>query len=190
MANNCYTTYKIIGDESAMNNLIQSLNDLNNNNTMYIQLSDLAKRFNINTEKRCISVRGKIYFYELDDNVLTIETETDWVGCHDLFNAINKKLNNKLSISYREIEPGCNIFNVHDDNAFFTEKYYITYDGDEFDGIDSDYFDDIDDIIDIWCEKMGIERCNRTAEYMLTLIQNFEYEYADTYFEIHLFNFQ
>jgi hypothetical protein len=38
------------------------------------------------------------------------------------FEEVNKELGNKLSISWREIEPGCGIFYVHDESDFFPKE--------------------------------------------------------------------
>lgn len=63
-------------------------------------------------------------------SLLTIETA--WTGCHDLFRVINRKFKDELSISYREIESGCDIYYVHDEDGFFTEECCVSSYGEPF----------------------------------------------------------
>lgn len=110
MANLCNTTYKVTGTEKAVKNLWNTLQSMNVN-AKNIWLDKLAEHYGIDYEGRGIKVRGHIYFgeFEEDDDfyLLTFETETAWTACNDLFEAINEALNTELSISYREIECGC-----------------------------------------------------------------------------------
>ena len=104
MANICDCTYKITGSREAVLNLYNAIKE-NDDNQSNVSLYKLAEHYCIDYEKRKISVRGSIYFYELDESdnpecpVLTIETETAWTACTLLFNIINLKLNDELSIS-------------------------------------------------------------------------------------------
>lgn len=190
MANTCDTTYKITGSRKAIMDLWHTLQDMNEKSSK-IWLSDLARYYGIDFENKGISVRGHIYFSELESNpedgfyLLTIETETAWTGCHDLFYAINKVLWNELTISYREIEPGCGIFCVHDEADFFPEECVVDSCGAPFDDVWADTYDTIGLAIDTWCEKMNIERSGRSDEEMIAYIDSYEYKYDDTYFYIH-----
>lgn len=49
-----------------------------------------------------------------------------------IFEEVNKTLTGELSISWREIEPGCELFYVHDENDFFPEECYVTACGEKF----------------------------------------------------------
>ena len=55
-----------------------------------------------------------------------VDTESAWSSCDLFFEEVNKALGNELSISWREIEPGCDIFYTHDENDFFPEECYVT----------------------------------------------------------------
>ena len=133
----------------------------------------LAEHYGIDYEKKGFSVRGYIYFAELDLNeeneyyVLTIETDTAWAGCHDLFYAINEILEDELSISYREIEPGGNLF---EDIC--------------------EIYNTIADVIKEWCSKTGIKQEKRSDEEMMEFINEYEYENDDTFFNIYPFEYE
>ena len=151
MANNCDTQYKLTGSRKAVNDLWNTLQKMAVNKKD-VYLYRLAEHYGIDYEKKGFSVRGYIYFAELDLNeeneyyVLTIETDTAWAGCHDLFYAINEILEDELSISYWEIEPGGNIFSVHDENDFFPENYYVSAGGNLFEDI-CEIYNTIADVI-------------------------------------------
>lgn len=187
MANCCDTTYKITGTSEAMESLSEALTILGGGS--YTELSKLADYFGIDWKAKHISVRGSIYHKSLSDNVITICTDTAWTGCHDLFRAINKALGNELSISWREIEPGCEVFNVHDEGRFFPEECYVTACGGPFDEAE-DCYDSVYDAIETWCSLMKVERAGRSDDEMEAFIEDFEYETDDTCFNIHRFDFE
>ena len=197
MANICNTIYKITGETNAFMNLYKTLKQLNVfENDTDISLYQLAEAYNIDYEKRQISVRGHIYYadyaFEKDDDyfVISIETDTAWTGCHDLFHAINQKLNGNLSISYRETEPGCNIYCVHDEGDFFPEECMVAAGGKLFCDIDGDCFQSVGDAINEWCETMNYERKEMADSDMLSIIENYEYEDENTFFNIHVFTYE
>lgn len=186
MANRCFTTYKITGYKPALESLVRALEEIKPNN-YDIYLSDLAKHYNIDYEKECISVRGWIDYWQYDENVLTIDTDTAWNGCHNLFYAINRELNDKLSISYREEESGNDIFYIHDEEEFFPEECMIDYDiskdGRNYSDVD---YTSISKAIGLWCSLIGEEQGERTDEEMLDYIFQYEHETSD-YFNINVF---
>lgn len=195
MSNLATTEYRIYGNEETIINLWKALKDLGKNN---IYLSNLAKHYDIDYEKAGINVRGKIYYASLEneltekeEKILNIETETSWTDCTELLQEINKKLGNKLSISYKVIEPGCEVYKIHDEADFFPEKIYVTASGEIFEKYEAEgAYKTITDAIDIWCKAMKIERNNRSDEEMEELIEYYEYENEDTYFNINEFEFE
>jgi hypothetical protein len=159
-------------------------------------LWQLAEHFGIDYEKRSICVRGEVYFYDFDDlqddeyPVLTVCTETAWCACHDLFEALNKELGGELSISWREIEPGCEIYSVYDEGDWFPEEAIVTAWGEPFGPINEDAYLTVDAAIDFWCEMMHEDRQGRTTEQMMEVIENYKYKSDDTYFAIHEITFE
>ena len=183
MANNCYTIYKITGSQNAVKNLWDTLVSMDVK-TKDIWLKNLAEHYGIDYKNQQISVRGNIIYavYEPDENLLTLETDTAWAGCHEFFWAVNEVLGDEMSISYREKEPGSVIFRIHDEGEFFTQKCCVYSFGDPFDDLYYDDFDSIEDAIQEWCSKMGVERGDKSEEEMIDHIN--EYDEMDSYFEI------
>ena len=108
---------------------------------------------------------------------------------HLFFDELNKVLGNELSISYREIECGCEIFYVHDEGGFFLEECCVSSSGGNFEDVCEDVYDTISDAIEAWCEKTGITQGKRTVEEMVDFINDYEYDTEDTYYYIHPFEF-
>ena len=195
MANNCYTTYKITGTQKAVKNLWETLRSMDVE-SKDVWLLKLAEHYGIDYQERHISVRGNIIYaeYEFDENenwhLLTLETDTAWAGCHDFFYAVNEVLGDELSISYREIEPGCVIFCVHDEGEFFPEECCVSSSGEPFEDLCDDAFDTVDDAIQEWCSKMEVERGDKSEDEMMDYINEYEYEDLDTYFYINKFTFE
>ena len=159
-------------------------------------LGDLAKHYGIDYETKHISVRGNIYWAEYEENVaddyylLSFETETAWDACNDLFEEINLILQDELSISYRVCECGCEVYYVHDEGNYFPEEACVSSSGKPFDDMDDDVYDTVTDAIKEWCSKMNIEQGERSDEEMMDFINEYEYEFDDTYFYIRKFIFE
>ena len=192
MANLCDTQYKVTGDRKAVSDLWFFLQRLGVNRGN-VWLGDLAKEYGIDFEQKSISVRGEIYWaeYEEDDDyaLLSFDTETAWAACTDFFDELNRVLDGKLSISYRETECGCGIFCVHDEGEYFPEECCVSSNGTPFEENYEEPFETISDAIEEWCEKMNVNRNGRTEDEMLELIDKFEYDDNDTYFYIYKFDF-
>ena len=193
MANYCYTTYKITGSQKAVKNLWDTLVSMDVNtiksfdvNTKRIWLKDLAEHYGIDYENKQIAIRGDIIFaeYEEDKNLLTLETITAWAGCHKFFWTVNEVLGDELSISFREKEPDFGIFRIHDEGGFFTEKCCVFSYGAPFDNLYFYDFDSIEDAIQEWCSRMGVERGDKSEEEMIDYINGYEYDEMDSHFEI------
>lgn len=195
MANIATTTYKVTGTRKAVTDLWTLLQQLEVN-SKNVYLYQVAEHYGINYEKKGISARGHIYWAEFEEDeetdtcLLSFETESAWSSCDELFDEINYALNNELSISYREIECGCDIFYVHDEGGYFPEECCVSSSGEPFDEVCEDVYDTIHDAIQEWCEKMGIEQGKRTDEEMTDFINDYEYEDPCTYFYIHPFSFE
>ena len=185
MANHCYTTYKITGSQKAVKNLWDTLVSMGIN-TESVSLSDLAEHYGIDYQSRQISVRGELFFaeYESSENLLTLKTMTAWLGCHKFFWALNEVLGDEMSISYFEKEISAGVFCIHDEGEFFTAKCCVYSNGDPFDHLLYVNFDSIEDAIQEWCSKMGVERGDKTEEEMIDYINGYDYGEMDSYFEI------
>lgn len=193
MANTCNTQYKVTGSRKAVADLWKTLQELEvNSKDVYLYL--LAEHYGIDYEKRGISVRGHIYWAEYEEDeeydyvLLSFDTESAWSSCDLFFEEVNKALGSELSISWREIEPGCNIYYVHDESGFFPEECYVTAYGDLFEDCE-DVYPTIGDAVRLWCEKTGISQGGRTEQEMTDFINGYEYEAEDTNFCINPITF-
>ena len=193
MANQATTNYKVTGSRKAVSDLWAALQDMNVN-TKNIWLDELAKYYGIDYEAKHISVRGHIYWAEVeedDDHVLlSFDTESAWDACNELFEEINHLLWDELSISYRVCECGCEVYYVHDEGDFFPEEVAVSSCGEPFEDACDDIYTTLKDAINDWCEKMNIEQGERTDEEMMNFINEYEYDDDDTYFYIRQFTFE
>lgn len=194
MANTCDTSYKVIGSPKAVKKLWNTLQEMEVN-SKNVYLYELAERYGIDYEKKGISVRGFIYWAEFEEKesddycLLSFDTETAWSACDLFFDELNKALGGELSISYREIEPGCDIYFVHDECGWFPEECCVSSSGEPFEESCSDVFSTVKDAINEWCTKMNIEQGERTDAEMLEYISEYDYDDLDTYFYINEFSF-
>lgn len=194
MANTCDTSYKVIGSPKAVKKLWNTLQEMEVN-SKNVYLYELAERYGIDYEKKGISVRGFIYWAEFEEKesddycLLSFDTETAWSACDLFFDELNKALGGELSISYREIEPECDIYFVHDECGWFPEECCVSSSGEPFEESCSDVFSTVKDAINEWCTKMNIEQGERTDAEMLEYISEYDYDDLDTYFYINEFTF-
>ena len=192
MANICDTQYKVMGERKAVADLWHTLLTMEVN-TKNVSLNRLAEHYGIDYEKMGISVRGHIYWaeFEEDDDIclLSFDTESAWSACDQFFEELNNTLGGELSISYREIECGCNLFYVHDEQGFFTEECCVSSSGEPFEDACEDVFDSCQDAIAKWCEKTGVPQGDRTEDEMVEFINGYEYDDEDTYYYINKFIF-
>ena len=194
MANTCDTSYKVIGSPKVVKKLWNTLQEMEVN-SKNVYLYELAERYGIDYKKKVISVRGFIYWAEFEENesddycLLSFDTETAWSACDLFFDELNKALGGELSISYREIEPGCDIYFVHDECGWFPEECCVSSSGEPFEESCGDVFSTVKDAINEWCTKMNIEQGERTDAEMLEYISEYDYDDLDTYFYINEFTF-
>lgn len=192
MSNICDTQYKVRGTRKALTDLWNTLQAMNVNTTN-IYLYKLAEHYGIDYKQRGISVRGHIYWAEFEDDedggVLSFDTESAWTACDLFFEELNKALGGELSISYREVECGCDIFFVHDEGDFFPEECCVSSSGGCFEDACEDVYSTIQDAVNDWCEKTGISQGKRTESEMVDFINAYEYDTEDTYYYIHPFQF-
>jgi hypothetical protein len=194
MANTCDTSYKVIGSPKVVKKLWNTLQEMEVK-SKNVYLYELAERYGIDYKKKGISVRGFIYWAEFEEKesddycLLSFDTETAWSACDLFFDELNKALGGELSISYREIEPGCDIYFVHDECGWFPEECCVSSSGEPFEESCGDVFSTVKDAINEWCTKMNIEQGERTDAEMLEYISEYDYDDLDTYFYINEFTF-
>ena len=184
MANTCFTTYRIVPsnvNKDAFNKLIDALSKFAD---WQIHLGDLADELGVEWRNKGYSVRGKIVYWKERQGVIFMDVESAWSACDDLFEDINKTLSKGLSISYREEEPGCDIFYIHDERGFFPDNYFVDAYGGDF---ECSYFETLEEVIDYWCKCMKCGRGDKTDEQMRAIIEEWEYDDDDTFFFIHEF---
>ncbi len=144
MANIATTDFKIQSFTSEpVQKIYDAIQKLDKNKRWNIGLADLADELGIDYQKRNISVRGSIYYHELDtqDNVLTISTESAWTPPTELFDAIAEQFGeDEVSVSFMGVEVGCEIFVIRDCGDFFNYDCLVTYSGEPFgDGAEEPY---------------------------------------------------
>lgn len=195
MANQATTEYRITGNHKAVSEFWNILQHMGVNGKD-IWLGNLAQHYGINYETKPFSVRGYIYWAEYEEDVendfylLSFCTESAWDACNELFEEINHCYGDKLSISWRVCECGCEVYYVHDEGNFFTEEVCVSSSGEPFDDAFDDVYDTAADAIKEWCSKMGVEQGERTDEEMMDFINGYEYEKDETYFYIRTFIFE
>ena len=125
MSNICDTQYKARGSRKPLSDLWNTI-QLMEVNSKDVYLSKSAEHYGIDYEHCGLSVRGKIYWAEFEDaedgGLLSFDNESAWSACELLSGESNMLLGNELSISYREIECGCEIFYVNDEGGFIREE--------------------------------------------------------------------
>ena len=193
MANQATSQYVVTGSRKAVSDLWVAFQQLGVN-SKNVWLDALAEYYGIDYEAKHISVRGHIYWAELeedDDHVLlSFETETAWNACNELFEEINHLLWDELSISYRVCECGCEVYYVHDEGSYFPEECCVSSYGTPFDDACDDVYATVADAIKEWSSKTGIQQGERTDEQMMDFINEYEYEDSDVYFYIKTFTFE
>jgi len=196
MANICNTTVKLVGTAKALNDFYVALQGLNVN-SKNIPLYMLAEYYGIDYEANHIGVRGKIYYAEMENDdsgqpyMLTICLESAWNFPETIFEEINHLLWDELKYSYREVEPGCDVFYVSDPLGVFPEECCVSAYGEPFEEACEDVYATVDEAIELWCKAMNVERGERDNKTMLDLINDYDYgEESESYFYINEFCFE
>lgn len=190
MANICDTTYQMLGSKKSIESLWKVLSEMEVN-TKNLWLGDVAEHCGIDYKKLKYDVRGEIYFAAYSDlkqenYIMEIKTSSKWTGCHEIMRAIIEKAGGEdISVSYMEVEPGCEIFVIHDEQDLFPYECYVTA-GSNFE-CEGEYHS-IDAAIDKWAELTKRERL-ADNEKMLEIINDYneDEENFDDYFYINVF---
>lgn len=146
MSNTCFTTYKVTGKKKDVTKLFKTIKRLDGRKTPLVKngwydpklwLGCLVKALGGDPNK--VYCRGTITFYEMEDDILTLNTETAWAEMAETRHFIESCFPG-MKVYYIEEESGCEIFNTNDsEGIYFKDRYYL----DGFD--DSEYFETLDE---------------------------------------------
>lgn len=191
MSNTCFTTYKVTGKKKDVTKLFKTIKRLDGRKTPLVKngwydpklwLGCLVKALGGNPDK--VYCRGTITFYELEDDVLTLNTETAWAEMAETRHFIESCFPG-MKIYYIEEESGCEIFNTNDlEGLFFKDRYYL----DGFD--DSEYFETLEEAAKYVKEIVGhdVEATFKAIEDALNDYMEAHEDDDDCYYYFHEFS--
>lgn len=147
MSNTCFTTYKVVSEKKKdVTKLFKTIKRLDGRKTPLVKngwydpklwLGCLVKALGGDPQK--VYCRGTITFYEMEDDVLTLNTETAWAEMSETRHFIESCFPG-MKIFYIEEESGCERFYTNDsEGIYFKDRYYL----DGFD--DSEYFETLEE---------------------------------------------
>lgn len=188
MANTYFTTYKVTGKPKDVKHLHRILQRMENRKTpiqpngWYPQnmwLGCLVKALKGDPEK--VYCRGTITFYSLDDDVLTISTETAWSEMSETRHFIESCFPD-MKIYYIEEECGCEIYNTNDsEGLFFKDRYYL----DGYD--DSEYFESIEEAAKYVMKIVGHE-VKHDFQAIDKALEKYQEDNEDAWYSFHEFD--
>ena len=190
MANTCFTTYKCVSENPKdLKKLYQKLQYMDNRKTPVVTngwfnpkrwLGCLVKALGGDPKK--IYCRGEISDYELEDDVLTINTETAWSEMCETRRFIESVFPG-LKIYYIEEEGDCEIYNTNDkDGLFFSDRYYLDSDG----AVDEHYFKTIGELAEVISEIVG-HPVDETFKECEKVLEDYMEENPDEWYSLHEF---
>ena len=128
--------------------------------------------------------RGTITFYEMEDDVLTLNTETAWAEMSETRHFIESCFPG-MKIYYIEEESGCERFYTNDsEGIYFKDRYYL----DGFD--DSEYFETLEEAAKYVKEIIGhdVEADFDAIDKALSdYVEEHEEDDPDCYYSFHEF---
>ena len=195
MANIAYTEHYFKGskeDLEKLKGIFETLEKYPKNR----RLCNLANHLGISYDD--INIRGDIeqWHYNESDGDIFLLTSSAWDSCVEFFYRLNEKyFDGELSISYRVEEPGMAIFEVHDEDSFFPERFYVSANVDsdadfDIDEIEGEY-STMEEVFDVWCNFIGKNAKdfgeNLTDAKMMNIIDEYEDYKKHTYFNVYEF---
>lgn len=197
MANICDTTYVLGGSPAVVKDFIGTIDALvQKNRDNVADLDDLAKAYDIDAYAEKLDARGYVLYHDdmtIDDNgkaKVVFHTESKWAACSALFDRIKDNLGD-VTLSYLEIESGCEIFTKHDeDDDFIDDECFVDVYGGDNDVFDGEGYSDtttFEDAVDDWFKVMNIERPhNKSYDELIEFINDYEdYDDEDAFYQIH-----
>lgn len=195
MANICEITYVLGGSPAVVKDFIGTIDSLIQKCNR-AAFSDIATAYDINIQQEGLDARGYVFGHDdiyIDDNgkaKVVFYTESKWTDCDKLYNRIKDNLGG-VTLSYIALEPGCELFDIHDEDEDFIDKECVV---DCYGGIDDifggeDMFDTTtyEDAISDWFNLMSkVRPKNKTYEELINIINNYnEYSCDDAFYKIH-----
>ena len=192
MSNTCFTTYKVVSENKKdVTKLFKTIKRLDGRKTPLVKngwydpklwLGCLVKALGGDPNK--VYCRGTITFYEMEDDVLTLNTETAWAEMAETRHFIESCFPG-MKIYYIEEESGCEIFNTNDsEGIYFKDRYYL--DGFE----ESEYFETLEEAAKYVKEIVGheVEATVKAIDKALSdYVEEHEEDDPDCYYSFHEF---
>jgi len=149
MPNWCYTNYAFKGKglDKFKNSILPILDEASRENGCNYFLGDLLDKYNISQDSEMIKgygCRGWIYYYEDNDDWLSIDVEDAWCPHTEVFDAILTKFPD-VDYVYLAEEPCEDIFiNTDTSGDYFEIRYRVVVEVDDF--RDEHYFKNIEEV--------------------------------------------
>lgn len=192
MSNTCFTTYKVVSENKKdVTQLFKTIKRLDGRKTPLVKngwydpklwLGCLVKALGGDPQK--VYCRGTITFYEMEDDVLTLNTETAWAEMSETRHFIESCFPG-MKIYYIEEESGCERFYTNDsEGIYFKDRYYL----DGFD--DSEYFETLEEAAKYVKEIVGhdVEADLKAIDKALSdYVEEHEEDDPDCYYSFHEF---
>lgn len=192
MSNTCFTTYKVVSENKKdVTQLFKTIKRLDGRKTPLVKngwydpklwLGCLVKALGGDPQK--VYSRGTITFYEMEDDVLTLNTETAWAEMSETRHFIESCFPG-MKIYYIEEESGCERFYTNDsEGIYFKDRYYL----DGFD--DSEYFETLEEAAKYVKEIVGhdVEADFDAIDKALSdYVEEHEEDDPDCYYSFHEF---
>ena len=187
MANTCFTTYKCVSDNSKdVKKLYKTLQRMEKRKTPIAKnswydpkmwLGCLVKALGGDPEK--VYCRGMVTFFDYDNDVLTIDTETAWGEMSETRHFIESCYPG-MKIYYCEEESGCEVYNTNDaEGQFFDNRFFLDNEGD----IDEPYYESIEKAAEAVSEIVGHE-VKPTVDAINEALENYQEE-NDVWYSFH-----
>lgn len=130
MSNTCFTTYKVVSENKKdVTKLFKTIKRLDGRKTPLVKngwydpklwLGCLVKALGCDPQK--VYCRGTITFYEMEDDVLTLNTETAWAEMSETRHFIESCFPG-MKIFYIEEESGCERFFCNDSEGIYFKDH-------------------------------------------------------------------
>ncbi len=144
MPNWCSTSVKIVGEKDSIDKIHAVLDEMQNREDPktsdfgQMWLGELVKKLGGDIEK--VYCRGWIDWYESNGEELSLTYESAWAPMYAVHNLIRERFPD-VAVYYQCEEPGMIIYQTNSYD-YFPDRYYLWIEDE-----DSEYFDDLNDLI-------------------------------------------